>query len=111
MRRLLRRTSEANRLAYIRARQYVQKNRHAKQSPQAQDKEEPLPTRTVPPASAPWPLPGAPSNQNPAIVVGAGISGGWAAEELCEKGMKTLLLERGRNVEHQKDYITEHEPP
>ena len=41
-----------------------------------------------------------------AIVVGSGISGGWAAMELCKKGMKTLLLERGRNVEHIKDYPT-----
>jgi len=41
-----------------------------------------------------------------AIVVGSGISGGWAAKELCEQGMKTLVLERGRNVEHIKDYPT-----
>ena len=41
-----------------------------------------------------------------AIVIGSGISGGWAAMELCKKGMKTLLLERGRNVEHIKDYTT-----
>jgi choline dehydrogenase-like flavoprotein len=41
-----------------------------------------------------------------AIVVGSGISGGWAAKELCEKGLKTLLLERGPNVEHIKDYTT-----
>ncbi len=41
-----------------------------------------------------------------AIVVGSGISGGWAAKELCEKGLKVLLLERGRNVEHVKDYPT-----
>ncbi|MEX2567969.1 MAG: GMC family oxidoreductase [Cyclobacteriaceae bacterium] len=39
-----------------------------------------------------------------AIVVGSGISGGWAAKELTEKGMKVLLLERGPNVEHVKDY-------
>ena len=32
-----------------------------------------------------------------AIVVGTGISGGWAAKELCEKGLKTLVLERGRD--------------
>ena len=43
-----------------------------------------------------------------AIVVGSGISGGWAAKELCEKGLRTLFLERGRDVEHQKGYITEH---
>ncbi|MBC7421892.1 MAG: GMC family oxidoreductase, partial [Ferruginibacter sp.] len=41
-----------------------------------------------------------------AIVVGSGISGGWAAKELCEKGLRTLLLDRGRNVEHIKDYPT-----
>lgn len=41
-----------------------------------------------------------------AIVIGSGISGGWAAKELCGKGLKTLLLERGRNVEHIKDYPT-----
>ena len=41
-----------------------------------------------------------------AIVVGSGISGGWAAKELTEKGLKTLVLERGRNVEHIKDYTT-----
>jgi choline dehydrogenase-like flavoprotein len=41
-----------------------------------------------------------------AIVIGSGISGGWAAKELCEKGLKTLVLERGRNVEHIKDYST-----
>ena len=40
-----------------------------------------------------------------AIVVGSGISGGWAAKELCEKGLKVLLLERGRNIEHIKDYV------
>jgi len=39
-----------------------------------------------------------------AIVVGSGISGGWAAKELTEKGLRVLLLERGRNVEHVKDY-------
>ncbi|MVT08689.1 GMC oxidoreductase [Chitinophaga tropicalis] len=45
-------------------------------------------------------------NTYDAIVVGSGISGGWAAKELCEKGLKTLVLERGRNVEHIKDYTT-----
>ncbi len=39
-------------------------------------------------------------NTYDAIVVGSGISGGWAAKELCEKGLKVLLLERGRNVAH-----------
>lgn len=41
-----------------------------------------------------------------AIVVGSGISGGWAAKELCEKGLKTLMLERGKNIEHVTDYTT-----
>ena len=41
-----------------------------------------------------------------AIVIGSGISGGWAAKELCEGGLKTLVLERGRMVEHIKDYTT-----
>lgn len=45
-------------------------------------------------------------NSYDAIVIGSGISGGWAAKELCEKGLKTLVLERGRNVEHIKDYPT-----
>src|SRR5688500_18840835 len=40
-----------------------------------------------------------------AIVVGSGISGGWAAKELTEKGLRVLLLERGKNIEHQKDYV------
>ena len=40
-----------------------------------------------------------------AIVVGSGISGGWAAKELCEKGLKVLMLERGRPLEHVKDYV------
>src|ERR1700733_7928096 len=46
------------------------------------------------------------SNSYDAIVVGSGISGGWAAKELCEKGLKTLVLERGRNIVHIKDYTT-----
>ncbi|WP_257667420.1 GMC oxidoreductase [Parapedobacter tibetensis] len=41
-----------------------------------------------------------------AIVIGSGISGGWAAKELTEKGLKTLVLERGRDVKHVKDYPT-----
>ena len=41
-----------------------------------------------------------------AIVIGSGISGGWAAKEFCEKGLKTLVLERGRDVVHLKDYPT-----
>ena len=46
-----------------------------------------------------------------AIVVGTGISGGWAAKELCEKGLKTLVLERGRMVKHVEDYPTMMTPP
>jgi choline dehydrogenase-like flavoprotein len=49
---------------------------------------------------------GAQKNTYDAIVIGSGISGGWAAKELCEKGLKTLVLERGRNVVHNKDYPT-----
>lgn len=49
-------------------------------------------------------------NTYDAIVIGSGISGGWAAKELCEKGLKTLVLERGRNVEHIKDYTTANTP-
>src|SRR5258705_4923940 len=41
-----------------------------------------------------------------AIVIGSGISGGWAAKELCEKGLKTLVLEKGRMVKHIVDYPT-----
>jgi len=39
-----------------------------------------------------------------AIVIGSGISGGWAAKELTERGLRVLMLERGKNVEHIKDY-------
>jgi choline dehydrogenase-like flavoprotein len=46
------------------------------------------------------------SNQFDAIVVGSGMSGGWAAKELTEKGLKTLVLERGRNIRHITDYST-----
>ncbi|MCY4779628.1 GMC family oxidoreductase [Sphingobacterium sp. UT-1RO-CII-1] len=41
-----------------------------------------------------------------AIVIGSGIAGGWAAKELCERGLKTLVLERGKDVKHIKDYPT-----
>ncbi|MBL4662856.1 MAG: GMC family oxidoreductase [Flavobacteriaceae bacterium] len=47
-----------------------------------------------------------PNQEYDAIVVGSGISGGWAAKELCENGLKTLVLERGRMIEHIKDYHT-----
>lgn len=46
-----------------------------------------------------------------AIVVGSGISGGWAAKELTERGLKVLLLERGRNVAHITDYKNASKPP
>lgn len=49
--------------------------------------------------------------QYDAIVIGSGISGGWAAKELCEKGLKTLVLERGRDVVHLKDYPTATKQP
>jgi choline dehydrogenase-like flavoprotein len=50
-------------------------------------------------------------NEFDAIVVGTGISGGWAAKELCEKGLKTLVLERGRMVRHIEDYPTMYKDP
>jgi choline dehydrogenase-like flavoprotein len=46
-----------------------------------------------------------------AIVVGSGISGGWAAKELTEKGLKVLLLERGENIEHVKGYTNANKDP
>jgi choline dehydrogenase-like flavoprotein len=46
------------------------------------------------------------ANQFDAIVIGSGMSGGWAAKEFTEKGWKTLVLERGREVRHLKDYPT-----
>jgi len=45
-------------------------------------------------------------NTYDAIVIGSGISGGWAAKELCEQGLKTLVLERGRDIKHIEDYPT-----
>ncbi len=50
-------------------------------------------------------------NTYDAIVVGSGISGGWAAKELTEKGLKVIMLERGRNVEHVKDYVNTNKDP
>ena len=46
-----------------------------------------------------------------AIVIGSGMSGGWATKELCDKGMDTLLLERGRDVKHKEDYPTAFKNP
>ena len=54
---------------------------------------------------------GVSQNTYDAIVIGSGISGGWAAKELCEKGLKTLVLERGRDVKHIKDYPTANMTP
>jgi len=51
-------------------------------------------------------LKGKEQNTYDAIVIGSGISGGWAAKELCEKGLKTIVLERGRMVRHVLDYPT-----
>ena len=46
-----------------------------------------------------------------AIVIGSGISGGWAAKELTEKGLKTIMLERGRDIKHIKDYVNATKEP
>lgn len=46
-----------------------------------------------------------------AIVVGSGITGGWAAKELTQKGLKVLMIERGRMIEHGTDYVTETKAP
>ncbi len=46
-----------------------------------------------------------------AIVIGSGATGGWAAKEFCERGLNTLMIERGRFVEHRKDYVGEAKPP
>jgi len=51
------------------------------------------------------------ANTYDAIVIGSGISGGWAAKELTEKGLKTIMLERGRNIEHVKDYVNANKAP
>ena len=51
------------------------------------------------------------ANTYDAIVIGSGISGGWAAKELTEKGLKTIMLERGRNIEHVKDYVNATKDP
>jgi choline dehydrogenase-like flavoprotein len=51
------------------------------------------------------------NNVYDAIVIGSGISGGWAAKELTEKGLKTIVLERGRNIEHIKDYVNANKSP
>ncbi|MEP5765962.1 MAG: GMC family oxidoreductase [Halieaceae bacterium] len=50
------------------------------------------------------------STQFDAIVIGSGITGGWAAKELTERGLKVLVLERGRELRHGVDYLGEHAP-
>ena len=54
---------------------------------------------------------GKPLDRYDAIVIGTGITGGWAAKELCENGLKTLVLERGRMVNHISDYVTANKDP
>ena len=49
-------------------------------------------------------------NTYDAIVIGSGISGGWAAKELCEKGLKVIMLERGRDIKHIQDYQASNQP-
>ncbi len=51
------------------------------------------------------------NNTYDAIVIGSGISGGWAAKELCQGGLKTLMLERGRDIVHIKDYVNATKAP
>jgi glucoside 3-dehydrogenase (cytochrome c) catalytic subunit len=51
------------------------------------------------------------TNTYDAIVIGSGISGGWAAKELTEKGLKTIMLERGRDIVHVKDYVNATKAP
>lgn len=50
-------------------------------------------------------MPRQPQTRYDAIVVGSGITGGWAAKELTEKGLRTLVLEAGRNIEPARDYV------
>lgn len=56
-------------------------------------------------------MPNNKDHQFDAIVIGAGMSGGYAAKELCDNGLKTLLLERGRDVKHIADYPTTNMQP
>ncbi|HMU46022.1 MAG TPA: GMC family oxidoreductase [Chitinophagaceae bacterium] len=51
-----------------------------------------------------------PDNEFDAIVIGSGISGGWAAKELTEKGLKVIMLERGHDIKHVKDYADSNKP-
>lgn len=56
-------------------------------------------------------MPGKQPAEFDAIVVGSGITGGWAAKELCEKGLKVLVLERSREIQHDRDYTSLFQPP
>ena len=51
------------------------------------------------------------NTQFDAIVIGSGITGGWAAKELTQQGLKVLMIERGRHIEHGRDYTTETKAP
>jgi choline dehydrogenase-like flavoprotein len=51
------------------------------------------------------------STQFDAIIIGSGITGGWAAKELTQQGLKVLMIERGRLIEHGRDYTTETQAP
>ncbi|HVS92892.1 MAG TPA: GMC family oxidoreductase [Mucilaginibacter sp.] len=51
------------------------------------------------------------TNTYDAIVIGSGISGGWAAKELTKNGLKTIMLERGRDIVHVKDYVNANKAP
>ena len=51
------------------------------------------------------------TNTYDAIVIGSGISGGWAAKELTERGLKTIMLERGKNIEHITGYVSANKAP
>jgi choline dehydrogenase-like flavoprotein len=64
-----------------------------------------LSARHIPILCAPQTEDVMPDTSYDAIVVGSGISGGWAAKELTEKGLRVLMLERGKNIEHIKDYV------
>lgn len=51
------------------------------------------------------------NTQFDAIVIGSGITGGWAAKELTQQGLKVLMIERGRAIEHIRDYTNENKAP
>ena len=45
------------------------------------------------------------------MVIGSGITGGWSAKELTQKGLKVIMLEGGRNIKHVKDYVKTNQHP